>query len=163
MKKLGIRTGITALLLVAALVITSVSCASDSSAFTPPTADDIDDAPMEVVAMEMWQDYKADPVAAAAKYGGQKLLFNSVRVDQMSFLGEGMDPELYVQEGIDPNIQQVKFHTEDLYHIINVRDGYIVKIVGLDEGLRFGYVNVRILWLECIDPPGGDPNPPSEY
>lgn len=162
MKMIGnLGIGLAATLLVALPVVASASCSSD--AFTPPSATTIEGAPMEVIALEMWNDYKADPVAAAAKYEGKKLHFASVRVDQMSFMGEGGDYELYVQEGIDPNIEQVKFRTDNLSDIINVREEYIVEIVGKYENQRYGYVNVRIIWLKVIDPPGGDPNPPPEY
>jgi len=118
---------------------------------------------MKVDTMEFWRDYKADPVAAAAKYEGKTLHFQSVRVDQMSFLGEGGDYEWYVQEGTDPDKELVKFRADDVNMIINVRDDYIVEIIGRAVGIKFGYISVQIQWLNVIDPPGGDPNPPDEY
>ncbi len=129
----------------------------------PPTASSIAEAPTEAVALEMWQEYQADPVAAAAKYEGKDLHFARVRVDQMSFMGEGADPELYVQEGTDPNIERVKFRTENLSDIMNVREGYIVEIVGRSMGVQFNYLVVKISYIKVIDPPGGDTGLPSEY
>jgi hypothetical protein len=81
----------------------------------------------------------------------------------MSYLGEGGDIQLFVQEGTDPNIERVKFISHTLSDIINVRDTYIVEIVGKVQGMQFGYLMVNIDWLKVIDPPGGDPNPPPEY
>jgi len=152
---------LTTILLVAALIATSASC--NRQAFSPPLASNPEEAPMEVVALEMWNDFQADPVAAAAKYGDKDLHFARVRVDMMVFLGELLDPELYIQEGIDPNVQQVRFRTDFLYQIVNVRETHIVEIVGRYENLRYGFVNVRINWIRVIDPPGGDPDPPPEY
>jgi hypothetical protein len=86
-----------------------------------------------------------------------------VKVDKMSFMGEGADQELYVQEGIEPDVEMVKFRTDLLSNIITVREGYVVEIVGKVQGMQFGYLIVRISWLKVIDPPGGDTNPPAEY
>lgn len=158
----SVRIGLIVILSVAILVTASASCSR--KVFAPPSASTIaTEAPMEIVTAEFWRDYKTDPTAAAAKYGNRDLLFPSIQVDQMTFLGEGMDAELYVQEGVDPDKVLVKFRTEYLSDIINVRDGYIVKIVGRAAGIKFGYVSVDILWLQVTDPPGGDLEPPSEY
>ncbi len=157
----SLKPALAVVLLAVMPLLSFISCAQD--AFTPPTASPIASAPTEAVALEMWQDYQADPAAAAAKYEGKDLHFARVRVDQMSFLGEGADPELYVQEGTDPNIERVKFRTNTLSDIMNVREGYIVEIVGRAKGIQFNYVVVEISWLKVIDPPGGDTGLPSEY
>jgi hypothetical protein len=149
----------SAVLTFAALAIGG--CTQES--FKPPTATTLATAPNEATALQLWQDYKADPAAAAAKYEGKSFHFARVRVDQMSFLGEGGDNELYVQEGLDPDIERVKFRTEKLSDILNVREGYIVEIVGEPQGVQFGYVIVKMSWLRVIDPPGGDTRPPPEY
>jgi hypothetical protein len=157
----GLRLYVPALVLAGMLVLASVSCSQE--AFTPPAPTTIENAPVEAVALQMWKDYQADPVAAAAKYEGKDLHFARVRVDQMSYLGEGMDQELYVQEGVDPKVERVKFRTEKLSDIYNVRNDYIVEIVGTAQGIQFGYVIVKISWIRVIDPPGGDTNAPPEY
>jgi hypothetical protein len=118
---------------------------------------------VEAVALDLWKAFKADATAALAEYGGKKLHFARVKVDKMSFLGEGHDQELYVQEGIEPDIETVKFRTDLMNDIINVRENYIVEIEGEVQGMQFGYLIVRISWLKVVDPPGGDPNPPAEY
>jgi hypothetical protein len=150
-----------AALLLVLVFVGALACSK--AAFSPPPASSVDNPPVEAVALQMWQDYQADAVAAAAKYEGNDLHFARVRVDQMSFLGEGADQELYVQEGIDPKVERVKFRTDYGSDIVNVREGYIVEIVGKALGVQFGYVVVKISWLKVIDPPGGDTNPPSEY
>jgi hypothetical protein len=157
----SLRLHIPALVLAGMLVLASFSCSQE--AFTPPAPTTIENAPVEAVALQMWKDYQADPVAAAVKYEGKDLHFARVRVDQMSYLGEGMDQELYVQEGTDPKVERVKFRTEKLSDIYNVRNDYIVEIVGTAQGIQFGYVIVKISWIRVIDPPGGDTNPPPEY
>lgn len=156
-----LRLRIPAFFTAGILVLASVSCSQE--AFTPPAPTTIENAPVEAVALQMWKDYQADPVAAAAKYEGKDLHFARVKVDQMSYLGEGMDQELYVQEGTDPNVERVKFRTEKLSDIYNVRNDYVVEIVGTAQGIQFGYVIVKISWIRVIDPPGGDTNPPPEY
>jgi hypothetical protein len=123
----------------------------------------LEKAPEEAVALDLWKAFKADPEAAMARWGDKSLHFARVKVDKMSFLGEGHDQELYVQEGIEPGIEQVKFRTDLMNDIINVRETYVVEIVGKVEGIQFGYLIIRMSWLKVVDPPGGDPNPPAEY
>jgi hypothetical protein len=139
-----------------------VSC-NKQEAFAPPSATTIVAAPTEANALQMWKDYKADPAAAAAKYEGKDLHFARVNVDRMSFMGEGMDQELYVQEGIDPNIEQVKFRTDLVSDIMSTREGYVVEMVARVTGIQFGYLNLKMSWLRVVDPPGGDTRPPPEY
>jgi len=155
-----IRANLIAALLVVVLIVTSASCTKD--VFTPPAASNPDDAPLEVTARQIWDDYKADPIAADAKYSGKKLHFARVQVDQMPYLGEGRDPELYVQEGIEPGVFAVKFHTWYEVDIMYCREGHIVEIVGYSEGYKNNYVNIRIEWIRSIDPPNPT-EPPDEY
>ena len=136
------------------------SGAKTISALPPVT---LQQAPEEVTALSLWKEFKTSEANALAKYEGKSLHFARVKVDKMSYLGEGMDTELYIQEGIDPEVEMVKFRTDLLSDIINVRDGYIVEIVGKVQGMQFGYLVVRISWLKVIDPPGGDTKPPAEY
>ena len=142
-------------------VLSLGACRQES--FAPPTASSIQTAPNEVTPMKLWQDYQADSAAASAKYEGKNFHFPRVKVDLMSYLGEGMDNELYVQEGTDPKVERVKFKTDRLADILNVREGYIVEIVGKPQGMQFGYLVVNMSWLRVIDPPGGDTSPPPEY
>jgi hypothetical protein len=147
---------------VATLQALGAGC-TKQEAFVPPTATTIVAPPVEANALQMWKDYKADPVAAASKYEGKDLHFARVTVDRMSYLGEGMDQELYVQEGIDPNIEQVKFRTDLVSDIINTRESYVVEMVARVTGIQFGYLNLKMSWLRVVDPPGGDTKPPPEY
>ena len=162
--KIGLgRTRLIPLAFVLAVmpVLALASCSQE--AFTPPTASTIASAPTEAVALEVWKAYKADPVAAAVKYEGKDLHFARVRVDKMTFLGEGMDEEPYVQEGIDPDIEIVRFRANAVWEITNIRESYIVEIVGRVQGVRFNRLEVGISWIRVIDPPGGDTKPPAEY
>ncbi len=159
--KRGPRSILLALILVALPALAFSSCSQQ--AFSPPTASSIGSAPIEANALQMWKDYKTDAVAAAAKYEGKDLHFARVRVDKMTFLGEGMDEEPYVQEGIDPNVEIVRFRANTVAEITPVREGYIVEIVGQSQGLRFGYLAIGVSWLKVIDPPGGNTGLPSEY
>jgi len=145
------------------LIVFSLLPGCSKPAFSAPPATTLQQAPAEAVALTMWKEFTSNEAAALAKYEGKTLHFARVKVDKMSFLGEGMDQELYVQEGIDPNVEQVKFRTDLLSDIVNVRDGYIVEIVGSVQGMQFGYLIMRISWLKVIDPPGGDTKPPAEY
>jgi hypothetical protein len=132
-----------------------------SNATTLPIT--LEKAPEEAVALDLWKAFKADEGAAQLQYEGKSLHFARVRVDKMSFLGEGADQELYVQEGIEPAVELVKFRTDLVNDIISVRETYIVEIVGKVQGMQFGYLIIRISWLKVIDPPGGDTKPPAEY
>jgi hypothetical protein len=123
----------------------------------------LEPAPQDVTALGLWNEFKTDESAAMAKYEGKTLHFARVRVDRMSFLGEGADPELYIQEGIEPGLEMVKFRTDLVNDIINVRETYIVELTGKVQGMQFGYLIVRISWLKVVDPPGGDTKPPAEY
>jgi len=136
-------------------VTTSALCSCSSEVFQPPIPSNQNCIPLtEVTTQEIWDDYKANPEAASAKYAGKPLYFARVRVDWMSYLGYGRDPDLFVQEGVEPGVFAVKFHTWSETDIINIRDGYIVHIVAYDEGFSNGCVNLRIYWVGPIDPPG---------
>lgn len=139
-----------------------MACSSAKTISAPPPIT-LQQAPEEVTALSLWKEFQASETNAMAKYEGKTLHFARVIVDKMSYLGEGMDTELYVQEGIEPGIEMVKFRTDLLSDILNVRDRYIVEIVGKVQGMQFGYLVVRISWLKVIDPPGGDTKPPAEY
>ena len=148
------------------VLLTQISLAASCSKPVisyPAPMNSLEPAPAEAVALNLWKEFKADEGAALAKYEEKTLHFARVSVDKMSYLGEGGDIQLFVQEGTDPNIERVKFISHTLSDIINVRETYIVEIVGKVQGMQFGYLVVNIDWLKVIDPPGGDPNPPPEY
>jgi hypothetical protein len=145
---------ITAVLM--ALLLTVAGC-SNASEFTPPSASTIDDAPVELTAGQLWEEFQADPAGTKAKYAGKKLHFARVNVETMSFLGEPPDTDLFVQEGL------VKFRIAVPAHLQPVREGYVVEIVGELWDMQYAYLIVRDCWLRVVDPPGGDPNPPPEY
>jgi len=145
---------ITAILM--ALLLTGAGC-SNASEFTPPAASTIDDAPVELTAAKLWDEFQADPAGTRAKYAGKKLHFARVNVETMSFLGEPPDTDLFVQEGM------VKFRIAVPAHLQPVREGYVVEIVGELWDMQYAYLIVRDCWLRVVDPPGGDPNPPPEY
>ena len=67
----------------------------------------------------------------------------------MSYLGEGMDLEFYVQAG------HVKFRTDHPYNIVMVSTGYTVDIVGRVYGMQWGTLTVWMSSISVIDPPGG--------
>ena len=139
------------------------SACSKTTFSVPAPMTSLEPAPEEAVALSLWQEFKVDEATATSKYAGKTLHFAHVVVDKMTFLGEGGDTELFVQEGIDPNIEQVKFKTDTAFDILNARENYVVEIVGKVQGMQFGYLVVHILWLKVIDPPGGDTKPPPEY
>ncbi len=148
------RTAITAALAVFALALGGCSNASE---FTPPAASTIDDAPVELTAEQLWNEFQADPAGTKAKYAGKRLHFARVNVETMSFLGEPPDSDLFVQDGL------VKFRVAVPAHLQPVREGYVVEVVGELWDMQFAYLIVRDCWLRVVDPPGGDPNPPPEY
>ena len=149
-------------LLLSMLLPFGVACSKTPAISAPPPVT-LQQAPEEALALNLWKDFKANETSAQAKYEGKTLHFASVKVDKMSFLGEGADQELYVQEGIEPDVEMVKFRTDLVSDIMTVREGYIVEIIGKVQGMQFGYLIVRISWLKVIDPPGGDTKPPTEY
>lgn len=163
--RIGLRTSffLAATACVGLLFIAPMAGCTGSAVSTSQIPITLEQAPEEADALTLWNEFKADENAAKVKYQDKTLHFSRVSVDKMSFLGEGADQELYVQEGINPTVEQVKFRTDLMSDIISVREGYIVEIVGKVQGMQFGYLNVRISWLKVIDPPGGDTNPPAEY
>ena len=146
-----------ALLATLALSTFMISGCSNPSAFTPPSASTIDDAPIELTPGQLWDEFQADPAATKAKYAGKRLHFARVKVETMSFLGEPPDTDLFVQEGL------VKFRVAVPDYLQRVREDYVVEVVGELWDMQLAYLIVRDCWLKVVDPPGGDPNPPPEY
>ena len=115
----------------------------------PPPATIVLDQLPDLDPFVMWQDYQKDIAAATARYEGNKYHFPNIRVEQMSYLGEGMDLEFYVQSG------EVKFRTDRPENIVMVKDGYTVDIVGTVTGMNWNYLNVWMSSIAVVDPPGG--------
>jgi hypothetical protein len=143
----------------AAMVLSSLVMAgcSNASEFTPLVASTIDDAPIELTASQLWDEFQADPAGTKARYAGKKLHFARINVETMSFLGSPPDTDLFVQEGL------VKFRVAVPAHLQPVREGYVVEIVGELWDMQYAYLIVRNCWLRVVDPSGGDPNPPPAY
>jgi hypothetical protein len=145
-------------LIILCLILACVIVAGCSKpAFTPPPATTLEDKPIELTSKQLYDEYMANPEATKAKYAGKSLHFARVKVEKMSFLGEPIDAELYVQEGL------IKFRVDIASQLMTVRDGYIVEVVGKLWDKQYAYVILEDCWLKVVDPPGGDPNPPPEY
>jgi len=148
---LGIRSCLTAAMLVLVLAITSASCAKGISITTPYTNQDT--ALTEVATLDLWNSYQADPVVTAEKFSGKHLYFTKVRVDKIVSNGEPLGSEHYIQESINPEGYGIIFTTYYLADIIGLDVGHIVQIVGRYEGIKDGCIVVWIEWINPIDPP----------
>jgi hypothetical protein len=146
-----------ALIAICLMLVGTLGIGCSRPTFTPPLATTLQDTPIELTAKKLYDEFMANPEATKAKYEGKKLHFAWVKVEKMSFLGEPPDTDLFVQEGL------VKFRIATPSQLVPVREGYIVEVVGSLWDIQYTYVIVRDCWLKCIDPPGGDPNPPPEY
>ena len=145
------------------LIPAITACSSSPPVNTTEIPLTIEDAPEEAVALDIWNEFVGRRGRRAGQVQGQNATFRARKRGQDELSGRRSRPELYVQEGINQNSEQVKFRTDFMSDIISVREGYIVEIVGKVQGMQFGYLNVRISWLKVVDPPGGDTNPPAEY
>lgn len=153
-KRFGSIALVVALFLVPAVILAGCSKPAE---FTAPSATSISTTPLEMTPQQLWDEYQADPAGTEAKYAGRKIHFPRVTVEKMSFLGEPIDADLYVQEGM------IKFRVDIPDQIIPIRDGYIVEVVGSLWKMQYNFLIVNDCWIRSIDPPGGNPNPPPEY
>lgn len=106
-----------------------------------PTFEGIGELPLEVTIEQVYAEYMADEVTADAKYKGEKLLFYGVTVEEVGIYVD-------VSEGIfihNTHIitGSVKFTPKYVEYLDNVREGFVVDIVGSCRGL---------IW-----PPSGEP------
>jgi hypothetical protein len=153
--KITIKTILLIALGISFALASSIGCSRET--FTPPTATSLEEAPIELTAKQLYDEFNADPEGTKAKYANKKLHFPRVKVEKMSFLGEPVDPELYVMEN------NVKFRVTMPDYLRTVREGYTVEVVGTLWDKQYEFVIVEKCWIRVIDPPGGDPNPPPEY
>jgi len=94
--KITIKTILLIALGISFALASSIGCSRET--FTPPTATSLEEAPIELTAKQLYDEFNADPEGTKAKYANKKLHFPRVKVEKMSFLGEPVDPELYVME-----------------------------------------------------------------
>ena len=155
----GLRPGLVLITLTVMLSTMLSGCSSSGSTPSgsttsqfsegPPPATIIQDDLQDLDPFVLWDAYQTDVAAATAKYEGNTYHFPDIYVDQMSYLGEGMDLEFYVQAG------NVKFRTDQAVNIVMVKQGYTVDIVGTVTGMNWNYLNVWMSSIAVIDPPGG--------
>jgi hypothetical protein len=101
-------------------------------------------------AFQVYSDFQDNLQKSNNKYIGVTLNFRNVTVEQMTTIGEAdAGNEYYLQTGM------IKFHAAVSDVIFDVREGDIVDVVGTITGMQNSYLNVDILDVTVIDPPGG--------
>jgi hypothetical protein len=104
---------------------------------------------------QLWAAYKADPVAADARYYGQTFVFKGVVIDEMAMLYKGMaEPsDAWVINAM------VYFRTDNKSRIMNLKVGDIVEITGIITGPMQNYVLVDHCSYKLIDDTKGITRP----
>ena len=138
-----------AILVIALISLTSCSENAESS-FVFPTFEEPSQPPTEVTVEQLYAEYMVDEAAADARYEGKRLLFNEVevvKVKRQNYTDSHGDDyllSLYFITG------PVKFKLQDFGIMQNIKEGYVLNIVGECRGLLEGFVIIEDCWVESV-------------
>jgi len=115
----------------------------------------VEELPLEVTIDQIYAEYMADEAAAEDKYKGERLLFYGITVEEV---GSYIDPD----EGLFMYntyiiVDSVKFFPKYTDYLDNVRDGFVVDIVGECRGLLWPInsmeplLSINDCWINTIE------------
>lgn len=121
---------------------------------TSPKFEGVARLPLEVTIDQIYAEYMADEAAADGKYKGERLLFYGIVVEEVSSY---IDPD----EGLFMYntyiiVDSAKFTPKYTDYLDNVRDGFIVDVVGECRGLiwplsREPLLSISDCWINTIE------------
>jgi hypothetical protein len=104
---------------------------------------------VEMDLAQLAAEYKADPVAAAAKYEGKRYVFHNVTIEEMSELYKPPSPDQYIVS------RGFKFRPDFLAQITPLKVGYIVNVEGIIGPVQWGYVTASHCSYNIVDGSNG--------
>jgi hypothetical protein len=105
----------------------------------------------QVTVEEISAAYQADPIKADARYKGQRLVFNSVEVEEVH--------SIYYQSGGAINTPMVDYFRAGMvrFELLDyrgaqqrVQTGFILNLDGICLGLQGGLVNISECWVGSV-------------
>jgi hypothetical protein len=135
--------------------LASATGCTGGSEFAAPEFTAPDAAVIEITPAQLYAEYTADEAAAAAKYKGKRLSFIGVTAEKV--INEFYNPRatlLYVL------VDSVKFKPTYVTYIDDVREGFVLDIVGEVTGLIFGSLFIHDCWIQIVEGDAGGPVEP---
>jgi len=140
--------------MIVALIIPTGCVVSVENTFTAPEFEEPGPPPIEVTVEQLYAEFIADQEAAIAKYKGERLSFIGVTVEEVGSLfdvGNGVFMyNTHIMTG------SVKFTPRYTVYLDNVREGFIVEIVGECRGLirpvfREPLLQISDCWINIVE------------
>ena len=102
---------------------------------------------------QLWAAYKADPLAADARYYGKTFLFKNVVIEDMATLYKPADAVAYVLNNL------VYFRPDNKNFLLALKVGYVVDIQGVVLGPLQNFVLVEHCTYTIVDTTNGVTRP----
>ena len=135
--------------------LASATGCAGSSELAAPEFVESEAAVIEVTPEQLYAEYIADETAAAAKYKGKRLSFIGVTAEKVSsYFYDPRAIEFHVEAS------SVKFRPTYSLYIDDVREGFVLDIVGEVMGLIFGFLYINDCWFQIVEGNGGGPGAP---
>ncbi len=149
-----------AITLIGVLIFSMASIAgcTGGSEFAAPKFFELDSAVIEVTPEQLYAEYIADETAASAKYKGKRLSFIGVTAEKIVNEFYVYPPpgtsDLYVMVG------SFKFRPVYEAYVDDVREGFVLDIVGEVMGLIYGSLYINDCWIQIVERKGDPPRAP---
>ncbi len=133
----------TILALISVAMMLGVGGGCSLSTYTPPRGTIfLEPAPLVVDGPALYAEWLENPEAAIAKYGGKKLYFKGVTVEQVS----GAAGEIAVRKS------PVKLCAAQPGDIAKIKAGDMVDAVGVLSGVKDDRLVITDCWIRAVDP-----------
>jgi hypothetical protein len=154
------HTSTIAIVLIGVLIfsLAGVSGCTKSSEFPAPKFVEPYAAVIEVIPEQLYAEYTADEAAASAKYKGKRLSFIGVTAEKIV-------NEFYVYPPpgtADLCVVVGSFKFRPMYeaYVDDIREGFVLDIVGEVMGLIYGSLYINDCWIQIVERKGGPPQAP---
>ena len=129
--------------------LASATGCAGSSELAAPEFVESEAAVIEVTPEQLYAEYAADETAAAAKYKGKRLSFIGVTAEKIV-----NEFYVYPPPGIgDLHVEAGSFKFRPAYesYLDDIREGFVLDIVGEVVGLIFGSLYITDCWIQIVE------------
>ncbi len=106
---------------------------------------------------QLMAEFKADPAAAEAKYGGKRFVFRGVNADDISSLYKPINTDMWVMHG------NVKFRPEYPSMLTDLKVYSLMDIEGTVGGMQYSYIIIADCRYTVTDTTNAIERPDFQY
>lgn len=143
-----IRPALLAVLVITVLGLAMTGC--NRGSFTSLPHVELPERPMDVTVDQLSNAYIADEFASDVEYKGKRLLFTNIEVEKVcgKTYTDRHGDAVFVNEYFITG--SIKFLLRDFGIMQNIKEGYVLNVVGECYGLVQGFVYMEDCWVEAV-------------